>query len=219
MIFKCPPCPRQGVQCVLLATLRPRSLVGETRAHRILTLRSQKAQPRKAGSRDPWEGESPGRAGSLFIEVRSPFTILKVAPADWLSLHSWRSDFSELPSPSLLLASRGRCPGQWTRAGSTRPNFPTESVYLVSPLLLPGSGRQETYQGGKMCCLWGWQVSRPHVTWMGRRGAFLFPSLEIPMLGPPRGDLQGMALAQEYRQYGPKSRMDQGVACKGRRAK
>lgn len=62
-----------------------------------------------------------------------------MAPADWLNLHSWRSDFSELPSPSLRLASRGHCPGQWTRAGSTWPNFPTESVYLVSLLARPCS--------------------------------------------------------------------------------
>lgn len=119
----------------MFTPLRPYSQVGETPTHTILTDRGSKSLEVQAlGTR---RRESLKAELVCFIQVLSPLAAIFKHSIPWLAESAFldvEGHWAEL-SLSLLLASKGRCPRQWTRTRTNGSNFPHLSWCLpVSPL-------------------------------------------------------------------------------------
>lgn len=118
-----------------------------------------------------------------FVEILFPFilkgSIRRLAESGLLESYS-----SELPSLSLLLASRGHCPRQWTRARSNWPNFSSRAGIFL-PFHLPGI-REVRHIGVGMVCFMGlvsFRATEQHGTWMGEQRQFLVSFLGSSLVG------------------------------------
>lgn len=162
-----------------------------TGTHMTLKIKPQKTQPGRVGSRDPQEGESLGRAGSISSKTfpLSPPS-KKVTTADWLNLLSWRSkgQYGTLLSYfflSLLLALKCPVLGSSQKPDPTGPFPHLSRSHTVRPPAHPsifgGMGEMRHFKVVGMVVSSGagkLQGSRTaQVPGLGRRGrsGFLFP--------------------------------------------